>query len=202
MFGSLKITDGGRMQETVKTWVYFGTWLHNLHNFWFGFFWLSDDSIIIFCFVKLYQQKFHTAPPPISNFACNSTYFSNCCSRAAIFRFPMNHKPHMCNMTLHKKHPLCVTHTIIEESCNFIAFFSGYFTFILKWITLHVKMFDTTEQANKKKRFQRPQTKRNKIHLTTFIVGDHGSAVVKVLYYKSEGHWFDSRWCHWNFSFT
>jgi len=24
--------------------------------------------------------------------------------------------------------------------------------------------------------------------------------VVKVLCYKSEGHWFDSRWCHWNFS--
>jgi len=24
--------------------------------------------------------------------------------------------------------------------------------------------------------------------------------VVKVLCYKSEGRWFDSRWCHWNFS--
>ena len=29
-----------------------------------------------------------------------------------------------------------------------------------------------------------------------------GGTVVKVLYYKSEGHWFDSRWCHWNFSLT
>ena len=26
--------------------------------------------------------------------------------------------------------------------------------------------------------------------------------VVKVLCYKSEGRWFDSRWCHWNFSLT
>ena len=26
--------------------------------------------------------------------------------------------------------------------------------------------------------------------------------VVKVLRYKSEGRWFDSRWCHWNFSLT
>ena len=26
--------------------------------------------------------------------------------------------------------------------------------------------------------------------------------VVKVLCYKSEGRWFDSRWCHWNFSPT
>jgi hypothetical protein len=27
-----------------------------------------------------------------------------------------------------------------------------------------------------------------------------GGTMVKVLYYKSEGRWFDSRWCHWNFS--
>ena len=24
----------------------------------------------------------------------------------------------------------------------------------------------------------------------------------KVLRYKSEGRWFDPRWCHWNFSLT
>jgi hypothetical protein len=29
-----------------------------------------------------------------------------------------------------------------------------------------------------------------------------GGTVVKVLRYKSEVRWFDSRWCHWNFSFT
>jgi len=29
-----------------------------------------------------------------------------------------------------------------------------------------------------------------------------GSTVVKVLCYKSESRWFDSRWCHWNFSLT
>ena len=33
-------------------------------------------------------------------------------------------------------------------------------------------------------------------------VGDGGGTVVKVLRYKSEGRWFDSRWCHWNFSLT
>jgi hypothetical protein len=27
-----------------------------------------------------------------------------------------------------------------------------------------------------------------------------GGTVVKVLCYKSEGRWFDFRWCHWNFS--
>jgi hypothetical protein len=29
-----------------------------------------------------------------------------------------------------------------------------------------------------------------------------GGTVVKVLCYKSEGRWLDSRWCHWNFSLT
>jgi len=32
--------------------------------------------------------------------------------------------------------------------------------------------------------------------------GDRSSTVVKVLCYKSKGRWFDSRWCHWNFSLT
>ena len=31
---------------------------------------------------------------------------------------------------------------------------------------------------------------------------DRGSTVVEVLCYKSEGRWFNSRWCHWNFSLT
>ena len=26
--------------------------------------------------------------------------------------------------------------------------------------------------------------------------------MLKVLCYKSEGHWFNSRWCYWNFSLT
>ena len=26
--------------------------------------------------------------------------------------------------------------------------------------------------------------------------------MVKVLCYKSEGRWFDPRWCHWNFPLT
>jgi hypothetical protein len=31
---------------------------------------------------------------------------------------------------------------------------------------------------------------------------DRSGTVVKVLRYKSEGRWFDSRWCHWNFLLT
>jgi len=34
------------------------------------------------------------------------------------------------------------------------------------------------------------------------IMGDRGGTVVKALCYKSEGRWFESRWCHWNFSLT
>ena len=37
-------------------------------------------------------------------------------------------------------------------------------------------------------------------HVAMF--GDRGSTVVKVLCYKAEGSWFDSRWCHWKFSLT
>jgi len=37
------------------------------------------------------------------------------------------------------------------------------------------------------------------VHIVT---GDSGGSVVKGLCYKSEGRWFDSRWCHWNFSLT
>jgi len=33
-------------------------------------------------------------------------------------------------------------------------------------------------------------------------MSDRVSTVVKVLRYKSEGRWFDSEWCHWNFSLT
>jgi hypothetical protein len=33
-------------------------------------------------------------------------------------------------------------------------------------------------------------------------IEDRGGTVVKVLCYKSEGRWFDCRWCQWNFSLT
>ena len=32
--------------------------------------------------------------------------------------------------------------------------------------------------------------------------GNRSGTVVNVLRYKSEGRWFDSRWCHSNFSLT
>jgi hypothetical protein len=39
--------------------------------------------------------------------------------------------------------------------------------------------------------------------MDVFVLGTaDGGTVVKALCYKSEGRWFDSRWCHWNFSLT
>jgi len=34
------------------------------------------------------------------------------------------------------------------------------------------------------------------------LTGDRGGTVVKVLYYKSEGRWFDPSWCHWKLLLT
>ena len=39
------------------------------------------------------------------------------------------------------------------------------------------------------------------LHCLFHALGDRSSTVVKVLCYKSEGRWFDSRWCR-NFSLT
>jgi hypothetical protein len=36
----------------------------------------------------------------------------------------------------------------------------------------------------------------------TIVHANNSATVVEVLCYKSEGRWFDSRWCHWNFSLT
>ena len=38
--------------------------------------------------------------------------------------------------------------------------------------------------------------------LSYVIPTNYGSSVVKALCYKSEGRWFDPRWCHCNFSLT
>jgi hypothetical protein len=43
----------------------------------------------------------------------------------------------------------------------------------------------------------------NYLTLFTYFMGTaDGGTVVKVLCYKSEGRWFNCRWCHGNFSLT
>ena len=43
---------------------------------------------------------------------------------------------------------------------------------------------------------------RNVTYAGTSVRGDHGSTVVSVMCYKSEGRWFDPSWCQWTFSLT
>ena len=45
----------------------------------------------------------------------------------------------------------------------------------------------------------RANWKSSLLSFSTLIAGDRGSTVVKVLYYKSEGRWFDPIWCQWIF---
>jgi len=44
--------------------------------------------------------------------------------------------------------------------------------------------------------------KNSELSTVNYQLGGRGGAVVKVLCYKSEGRWFDPRWCHWNISLT
>jgi len=46
-----------------------------------------------------------------------------------------------------------------------------------------------------------PGTVHDLLHVLIFT-GDRGGTVVKVLFYESEGRWFDPSWCHWSFSLT
>ena len=66
-----------------------------------------------------------------------------------------------------------ITRTLLGEECRtFSSFVFLYCNVNIILITLHI------------------------------VIADRGSTVIKVLYYKSEGRWFGSRWCHWNFSLT
>ena len=60
--------------------------------------------------------------------------------------------------------------------------------------------FKTTLTNNIKR--HRRGTYVHKYIVCTSFYGDRGGTVVKVLCYKSEDRWFDSGWCHWNFSLT
>jgi len=50
-------------------------------------------------------------------------------------------------------------------------------------------------------KYQNTQSSESSLVLRTLTeaLGDRGSTMVKALCYKSEGRWFDSRWCHWIF---
>jgi len=44
--------------------------------------------------------------------------------------------------------------------------------------------------------------KKRKINIFSVVrytIGDRGSTVGKIVYYKSVGRWFDPSWCQWIF---
>jgi amino acid permease len=86
---------------------------------------------------------------------------------------------HNRNSSVHKytqqKQSSAYTHThTTTEICTFILLLPITFLYILYFVSLLFLFWGTAD----------------------------GGTVVKVLCYKSEGRWFDSRWCHWNFSLT
>jgi hypothetical protein len=70
----------------------------------------SSFNCVTTNFSSISRKKTQMVPPPISNFAYNSTYCAHCCSLAAIFRFPINHKQHVGSITWHDKHLFYITY--------------------------------------------------------------------------------------------
>jgi len=66
--------------------------------------------------------------------------------------------------------------------------------------TLERKLF--LLELKKKKNVYFSITSYIYIYIIYIYSKERGGTVVKVLCYKSEGRWFDSSWCHWNFSLT
>ena len=60
----------------------------------------------------------------------------------------------------------------------------------------------TFEFVSAKFRILEMQARERNLVSEPMAYGDRGGTVVKVLCYKSEVIWFDSRWYHWNFLLT
>ena len=98
-----------------------------------------------------------------------------------------------------------------EHNTNFF-FFSNliqkyYFKILLN--PLHPNDPRTRRSMSSVNLLNGPQTAPQKfievwriLFFTPIACGDRSSTVVKVRCHKSEGRWFDSRWCHWNFLLT
>jgi hypothetical protein len=91
----------------------------------------------------------------------------------------------------------CGTYRRIEGMCNAenLTFADIYLGSTYYW-----RFYQQTDMAQQTRRLK--SSVNSNVLLIWSKKGDRGSTVVKVLCYKSEGRWFDSRWCHWNFSLT
>ena len=60
-------------------------------------------------------------------------------------------------------------------------------------------IFSLASPSGKNVNYDEKQLTGKKFWVVPSICGDRGSTVIKLLCYKSEGRWFDPRWCHWIF---
>ena len=111
--------------------------------------------------------------------------------RVELYLYPLSGPHRACNgITLHFNYHRCwqslVSFSVIHYGMNHTCYEVALITFLHPNVCINLSF-----------------TKMNTLFvLLTSLYRDRGSTVVKVLYHKSEGRWFDPSWCHCNFSFT
>ena len=83
--------------------------------------------------------------------------------------------------------------------CLCVSYRVVFCSLISCWYSLGGIIAVILEPGEKKKLVHKHQTLSPNYALMWV---DRSGTMVKVLCYKSEGRWFDPRWCHWNFSLT
>jgi hypothetical protein len=58
------------------------------------------------------------------------------------------------------------------------------------------RLFDVINATDSFEKYDSSHKRGIIFNVYNLLKGDCGSTVVKVLRYKSEGRWFDFRWCH------
>ena len=98
---------------------------------------------------------------------------------------------------------LCINHVYIYLTAyTYIHTYIYIYIYIYIYTYLHVRR-NGTSTCHYAVTSRMTVTTHICIQLTLGLPSPYsGGTVVKVLCYKSECRWFDSRWCHWNFSLT
>jgi hypothetical protein len=107
-----------------------------------------------------------------------------------------NHQQHQYeNLKSHCTfHPNGLLHDIPTNDCaNMFDHFTNIYCQYCRGLTTQISTSSKDISVEQKLK----RTSNNKSYsLNEWLNGDRSSTVVKVLCYKSEGHWFNSRWCH------
>ena len=100
-----------------------------------------------------------------------------------------------------------ITRTIFGEqyrslSPSLRSFLHSPVTPSLLGSNIPLNILSLRSSLNVSDQFSHPYKTTGEIIILYVLVGGMGVTVVKVLCYKSEGRWFDPKWCHWKFSLT